>query len=92
MRRLLGAAAGGLAIGGLTLWLQGILPGAWNHLANSGAVWALAAFGAGILAAGLGWRRSALASLALFGAVTGYYASATIFLHDDCRPPPSGDR
>jgi hypothetical protein len=54
MRRLLGAAAGGLAVGGLTLWLQGILPGAWNHLANSGAVWVLAAFGAGIRTAGLG--------------------------------------
>jgi Family of unknown function (DUF6518) len=84
MRRLLGVAAGGLAVGGLTLWLQGILPGAWNHLANSGAVWVLAAFGAGILTAGLGWRRPALAgTLALIGAVIGYYAAATIFLHDD---------
>jgi hypothetical protein len=43
------AALGGLLIGGLTLALQGVLPGAWNHLANSGAVWCTAAFAAGAL-------------------------------------------
>lgn len=39
----------GLLLGGLTLLLQGILPGVFNHLANSGAVWSVGAFVAGAL-------------------------------------------
>jgi hypothetical protein len=42
-------AVAGLLLGGLTLLLQGILPGVFNHLANSGAVWSVGAFVAGAL-------------------------------------------
>src|SRR5262245_3582375 len=39
----------GLLLGGVTLLLQGILPGVFNHLANSGAVWSVGAFVTGAL-------------------------------------------
>jgi hypothetical protein len=81
--RLLISFLAGLAIGGLTLVLQGTLPGAWNQLANSGAVWCVGGFAAGALAVAA--RRAApWAGLAvLFGEVIGYYSSTTIFHHDD---------
>jgi hypothetical protein len=77
---------GGLAVGLLTLWLQGVLPGAWNHLANSGAVWCLAAFAAAALLRAARGTAIAAGTLTLFGAVIGYYAGATVFLHDDISP------
>ncbi|TKK79074.1 hypothetical protein FDA94_36060 [Herbidospora galbida] len=46
------ALGAGLAAGVLTNLGQGRLPGAWNQIANSGAVWSVAAFVAGALAAG----------------------------------------
>ncbi|NAS21491.1 hypothetical protein GT755_07300 [Herbidospora sp. NEAU-GS84] len=46
------ALVAGLALGVLTNLAQGWLPGAWNNLANSGAVWSVAAFVAGAVAAG----------------------------------------
>ncbi|GLX94506.1 DUF6518 family protein [Herbidospora sp. NBRC 101105] len=46
------ALVAGLVLGVLTNLAQGWLPGAWNNLANSGAVWSVAAFVAGALVAG----------------------------------------
>ncbi|WP_051760475.1 DUF6518 family protein [Herbidospora cretacea] len=46
------ALVAGLALGVLTNLAQGWLPGAWNNLANSGAVWSAAAFMTGALVAG----------------------------------------
>lgn len=81
--RLFGAFGGGLAVGLLTLWLQGVLPGAWNHLANSGAMWCLAAYAAGVVLRSHRGRAAIGGTLVLFGAVFGYYAGATVFLHDE---------
>ena len=65
---------GGLALGALTLLGQRWLPGNWNHLVNSGAVWLLFAFFAGSLMRSDG--RAALAGFGiLVGALVGYYAA-----------------
>jgi hypothetical protein len=50
------AAAGGLVLGALTLSIQGVLPGSWNRLANSGAVWIVGAFVVGAMTRDAGWR------------------------------------
>ena len=69
------ALVAGLAIGALTLLLQGLLPNSILQIANSGAVWSIAAFV-------LGWRapsaRVAMIAgvIALAGEVTGYYTAA----------------
>ncbi|HCT76558.1 MAG TPA: hypothetical protein DGT23_08210 [Micromonosporaceae bacterium] len=70
-------AVGGLLIGALTLVLQGLLPGSWGHLANSGATWVVAAFFAG---AYLG-RPALHGTVVLFGEVVGYYGAAATFLN-----------
>ncbi|MFJ9564551.1 DUF6518 family protein [Streptomyces fuscichromogenes] len=72
------AAVGGLAFGVLTNLAQGWLPGAWNQLANSGAVWAAAAFVAGALPARQGTLSRAVtcALAAEVGLVVGYYGYA----------------
>lgn len=77
------AAAAGLAVGGVTLLMQGALPGVLNHLGNSGAVWSLAAFGVGALLPVRGARAAAAGTVLLAFAVIGYYGSTTLFLHDD---------
>ncbi|GIH20853.1 DUF6518 family protein [Rugosimonospora africana] len=77
------AAVAGLAVGGVTLLMQGTLPGVLNHLGNSGAVWSLAAFGAGALLPVRGARAALAGTLLLAFAVVGYYGSTTLFLHDD---------
>jgi hypothetical protein len=77
------AAVAGLAVGWLTLLMQGTLPGVLNHLGNSGAVWSLAAFGAGALLPVRGARAAAAGTVLLTCAVIGYYGSTTLFLHDD---------
>ncbi|WP_083958299.1 DUF6518 family protein [Herbidospora mongoliensis] len=46
------ALVAGLAVGVLTNLAQGWLPGAWNQIANSGAVWSVVAFVAGASVAG----------------------------------------
>lgn len=72
------AAAGGLLLGVLTNLAQGYLPGAWNQLANSGAVWSAVAFVAGALIAGRG--RALLPTVGGLGSeaglVVGYYGYA----------------
>ncbi|THV43440.1 hypothetical protein FAB82_01440 [Glycomyces buryatensis] len=77
--------AGGLALGVLTNLAQGWLPGAWNQIANSGAVWAAVAFAAGAALAGR-CRLPTLAAAGLcveIGLVAGYYGYATLARHDD---------
>jgi hypothetical protein len=65
----------GLALGVLTLLGQGILPGSWNHFANSGAVWLLGAFLIGALMPAYAWAAAA-GVLALIGALIGYSIAA----------------
>ncbi len=74
----LAAFASGLVLGVLTNLAQGWLPGAWNQLANSGAIWSVAAFGTGaILARRVSLTAAAVAGLcAESGLVVGYYGYA----------------
>jgi len=77
--------AGGLALGVLTNLAQGWLPGAWNQIVNSGAVWASVAFVAGAALAGR-CRLPAIAAAGLcveIGLVAGYYGYAVLVRHDD---------
>ena len=68
----------GLALGLLTLLGQAVLPGNWNTLVNSGAIWLLPTFFLGATIAGAGW--AALAGLGLLlCAVLGYFLSAQVF-------------
>src|SRR5258707_8570847 len=80
------AVLGGIAVGGLTLGGQRVLPGAYNQLANSGAVWSVAAFAAARFLPVRIRRAAVIGALALVGSVTGYYASTTLVLHDDVGP------
>lgn len=65
----------GVGIGLVTLQLQGLLPGSWSHLANSGAVWALGAFALGAVVASV--RVAALSgAAAMLLASCSYYAAA----------------
>jgi hypothetical protein len=72
------AAVGGVLLGVLTNLAQGWLPGGWNQLANSGAVWSAVAFVGGALLAGRGTvRLAAVGGLgAEVGLVVGYYGYA----------------
>lgn len=67
----------GIIIGIFTVLGQGILPGNWNSLANSGAVWLIPAFFIGAI--GSTKIKSAIFSIiSLWGMVTGYYAYAIL--------------
>jgi hypothetical protein len=73
------APLAGVGLGVLTNLAQGRLPGAWNQIANSGAVWCVPAFVAGALVAGqmMALRKSALAGVCTtIGLVIGYYGYA----------------
>ncbi|NEA33387.1 DUF6518 family protein [Streptomyces sp. SID13031] len=76
VRAVVVALVVGLGLGFLTQHLQAHLPGNWNTLANSGAVWVIFAF---MVTAGLrlpaGWS-ALLGFLTLMSALTGYYVSA----------------
>lgn len=77
--------AGGLTLGVLTNLAQGWLPGAWNQIANSGAVWTAFAFAAGAALAGR-CRYPLLAAAGLcveIGLVAGYYGYAVLARNDD---------
>jgi hypothetical protein len=65
----------GLAIGALTVFGQSILPGSWNHFANSGAIWLLPAFLIGSIMPSYRWASPA-GVVTLFGALTGYTLTA----------------
>lgn len=77
------AVLGGVAVGALTLAGQRVLPGTSNQLANSGAVWSVAAFAAGRFLPVRTRGAAVIGALTLIGAVVGYYATTTLFLHDD---------
>ncbi|MER6514662.1 DUF6518 family protein [Nonomuraea sp. NPDC001636] len=72
------ALLAGLGFGVVTNLAQGWLPGAWNQVANSGAVWCVPAFVVGALLAGWASARSAAVAglCASIGLVVGYYGYA----------------
>ncbi|MFI0418792.1 DUF6518 family protein [Spongiactinospora sp. 9N601] len=78
-----GAIAGGVLLGPVDLLAQMTLPYPWANLANSPAVWAVAAFAAGAWGVRGLVRVSLAGALLLVLAVEGYYATAVIFLGDD---------
>ena len=67
--------AAGLALGVLTLFGQAILPGSWNHFANSGAMWLLCAFLVGAGMPSYRWA-SAAGVVVLVCALIGYSLAA----------------
>lgn len=73
------AAVVGVVIGTITLIAQGQLPGAWNHLANTGGPWLVGAFFVGaFMSSDL---RAALAGfITLLGCLLGYYVAAHFFV------------
>ncbi|RBQ14955.1 hypothetical protein DP939_37855 [Spongiactinospora rosea] len=77
------ATAGGLLLGPVDLLGQVTLPYPWANLANSPAVWAVAAFAVGAWGVEGLVRVSVAGALLLVLAVEGYYASAVVFLGDD---------
>jgi hypothetical protein len=76
--RALIATALGLMLGVLTNLAQGWLPGAWNQIANSGAIWCAIAFAAGALFYPPGSAKPAAVGglCAEVGLVAGYYGYA----------------
>ncbi|MCC5477725.1 DUF6518 family protein [Streptomyces barringtoniae] len=72
------ASGAGLLLGVLTNLAQGWLPGAWQQIANSGAVWSAVAFAAGALLSRQGpVSQAAVGGLgAEVGLVVGYYGYA----------------
>jgi hypothetical protein len=74
---------GGLIVGIGTQILQGVLPGSWNVLANSGVAWAVGAFLLGMLlgsdasAAVAGAIAMALASVSFYWAVEWFEGSSS---------------
>ncbi len=79
IRSLVTAGLLGLVLGVLSMYAQGWLPGHWNSLANSGAVWAFGAFVAGAVVFRHGWPTAAVAgALVELGLVVGYYTSVAI--------------
>lgn len=67
------AALAGLAAGGLTCLLQGVVPTDWNTAVNSGAVWTAVAFAAAALLARTQASAVIAGLLVLVGEVAGYY-------------------
>ncbi len=67
----------GLTFGALTVLGQATLPGSWNHFANSGAVWLVAAFLVGGLMPSAPWAMMG-GFISLVGALAGYTAVITI--------------
>lgn len=75
--------AGGVVLGAVDLLLQKSLPYPWANLANSSAIWALAAFGLGLWVRTPWWRAAVAGAVLLVVAVPVYYLAAAIFLHDE---------
>lgn len=83
--RALTVVALGIALGVVDLLLQRGLPYPWANLANSSAVWALAAFGVGRWLDARPWE-SAIAGIGLLLiAVQAYYLAAVVLMNDDAR-------
>ena len=67
------AAIAGLVAGGLTCLLQEFLPGDWNTVVNSGAVWTVVAYVFAALVARTQTGAALAGLLVLVGEVAGYY-------------------
>lgn len=67
------AAIAGLVAGGLTCLLQEFVPGDWNTVVNSGAVWTVVAFAVAALVARTQAGAAIAGLLVLVGEVAGYY-------------------
>jgi len=67
----------GLAFGALTVLGQAALPGSWNHFANSGSVWLIAAFVVGVLMPSVIWAMMG-GFISLVMALAGYTAVITV--------------
>ncbi|MGX6600928.1 DUF6518 family protein [Micromonosporaceae bacterium Da 78-11] len=77
------AVLAGLVLGAVDLLAQRTLAYPWANLANSSAVWAVAAYAVGVWIGPARWRAAAAGTLALVVAVAVYYVAAAVFLHDD---------
>jgi hypothetical protein len=80
---VLATIAGGLVLGPADLLLQKVLPYPWANLANSSAIWALAAYGLGLWVRTPWWRAAVAGAVLLTLAVPAYYLAAALFLHDE---------
>ncbi|MGH8878594.1 MAG: DUF6518 family protein, partial [Stackebrandtia sp.] len=76
------AVAGALLLGPVDLLAQNVLPYPWANLANSSAVWALAAFAIGVWVRRPPWMAAAAGVVLLVLAVAAYYLAAIGFLGD----------
>jgi hypothetical protein len=74
---------GGLLLGAVDLLLQKSLPYPWANLANSAAVWAVAAFGLGMWVRSPWWRAAVAGVVLLVLAVPAYYVTATLVQNDE---------
>jgi hypothetical protein len=72
----------GLLLGAADLLLQKALPYPWADLANSSALWAVAAFGLGLWVRAPWWRAAVAGVVLLVLAVPVYYLTATLVQHD----------
>jgi hypothetical protein len=75
--------AAGLALGAVDFALQKTLPYPWANLANSAAVWAVAAFALGYWLRTGALRAAILGTVLLVVAVPSYYVTATLVQNDD---------
>ncbi len=71
------ALGAGLVVGIATSYLQGVLPGSWNRLANSGGVWTVLAFAVAVRVSRNRSEAVGAGLFALLGSVAGYYAVAS---------------
>ena len=76
------AVVAGVALGVVDLLLQASLPYPWANLANSSAVWALAAFGYGAWVRRPGVRVAVGGAVLLVVAVAAYHVAAALALDD----------
>jgi hypothetical protein len=73
----------GLLLGAVDFALQKVLPYPWANLANSAAVWAVAAFGMGLWVRFPWWRSALAATVLLVLGVPAYCLTAWRWQHDD---------
>jgi hypothetical protein len=78
---LFGAAGVGLAAGGTTAYLQGVLSADWNTIANSGAVWTVTAAVVAAVVVRAPGPAAAAGLVTLLGEVAGYYGYVVEVLH-----------
>jgi hypothetical protein len=77
LRSIAWAAGVGLGVGALTVLGQATLPGSWNHFANSGAVWLVAAFVVGAWMPSVPWAMVS-GFISLLMALAGYTAVISV--------------